>query len=158
MDISVALSWEWHTPPDKWKEPRIFHSEFESNYEKRIVISHKKLDENSLEKSEKGRVYSPNKVYWFIFNSPDTMKEGQWSAQINIFNERNYIIEIKLIDYAATYNPRVEWINEKLLYIDFLWGRVLGTYFIYDVEKENIVIKEMTNDGDTPYQQFQQRK
>lgn len=38
------------------------------------------------------------------------------------------------------------------------WGRVLGTYFIYDVEKEKIIIKEMVHDGVIPFQQFQKTK
>lgn len=116
------------------------------------------MDALALKESEKERVYSSNKCYWFVINSPDIMKAGPWSTQIKVFNERNYITEIELLDHAATYMTRVEWVNEKLLYIQFWWGRVLGTYFIYDVEKEKIITKEMIHDGGTAFQQWQQHR
>jgi hypothetical protein len=156
MNINNVFSQEWHTTPDKWKEPRIFHSGFEKEYQNRIKISHTKLYSKNAAQNEKEKNYSPNKAYWFVVYSPDTMKPGPWSTEINIFNERDYIIKIELVDHAATYMTTTKWINEKLLYIEFWWGRILGTYLIFDVENENIVIKEMVYDGGIAFQQWQQ--
>ena len=38
------------------------------------------------------------------------------------------------------------------------WGRVLGTYFIFDVKKEEFLIKEMINDGVLPHMQWQHHR
>jgi hypothetical protein len=157
MSINNVFSQQWHTTPDKWKEPRMFHSEFDKNYENRIRISHAQIDKKILsEQNTKERNYSPNKAYWFVVYSPDTMKPGPWSTEINIFNERDYIVKIELVDHAATYMTTTKWINEKLLYVEFCWGRILGTYFIFDVENEKIIIKEMVYDGGIAFQQWQQ--
>ncbi len=154
MTTSPILS----TPPDKWKEPRIFHAEFDKDYENRISVSNVELDKKILEENEREKNYSPNKAYWYLVNSPDTMKPGPWTAEIIVFNERDYFIEIKLIDYAATYKTTIEWINEKLLYIRFWLGRIAGIYFIFDIEKEKVIIKEMFWDGHQAFQQWQQGK
>ena len=97
-NMGNAFSWQWHTNPDKWKEPRLFHSPFEKSYENRILISHKIMDKQALKDSKKERIYSSNKGYWFVIHSPDIMKPGPWSTKIEVFNERNYIIKIELID------------------------------------------------------------
>jgi len=150
---------DWHTTPDKWKEPRNFYSEFDGRYESRIRISHsQKIDEKRSEKNIKEKTFSPNRAYWFTVHASDTMKPGLWSTDIEIFNERSYLIKIELSDYAATYATTARWINDKLLYVEFWWGRVLGTYFIYDVENESMIIKEMVHDGGTAYQQWQQNR
>jgi hypothetical protein len=39
LNVNNVFSQEWHTTPDKWKEPRMFHSEFDRDYESRIRIS-----------------------------------------------------------------------------------------------------------------------
>ena len=137
----------------------MFHSEFDKNYENRIRISHAQIDKKILlGKNIKERNYSPNKAYWFVAKFPDTMKPGPWSTEIRVFNERDYIIKIELVDYAAQYVTTIKWINEKLLYIELWWGRVLGTYFIFDAEKEKVVIREMVHDGGIAFQQWQQNK
>jgi hypothetical protein len=156
--FGTALAQDWHTTPDKWQEGRIFHSKFENDFEGRIRISHTQLDKKILEKIEKEKNYSPNKAYWFVVDSPDTMKPGPWSTEIRVFNERDSIIKIELVDHAATYVTSIRWVNEKLLYVQLWWGRILGTYFIFDVEKEKIVIKEMVYDGDIAFEQWQQNK
>ena len=158
MSVNNVLSQEWHTTPDRWKEPRMFHSEFDRDYESRIRITQVKVEKKALEENEKERNYSPNKAYWFVIYSPDTIKPGPWSTEIRIFNEREYFIKIELLDHAAQYVTKTKWINEKLLYIQLWWGRVLGTYLIFDVEKKKVVIKEMVHDGGIAFQQWQQNK
>ena len=158
MSLNCAYAYDWHTTPDQWKEPRIFHSEFDKNYENRIRVSHAQSPRQSLEKNEKERNYSPNQAYWYVIHPPDTLKPGPWSTEIGVFSERDYRISIELTDHAATYPTTVKWINEKLLYIQLWWGRVLGTYFIFDVEMERIVIREMVHDGGIPFQQWQDHR
>lgn len=146
---AICYAIDWHTPPDKWFNPRIFHSTFGAG--KRIAITHTKIT-NDIEKHH----YSDNKAYWFSLVKPDQMQSGPWSTIIKIFNERDYLINIKLTDHI--WNAKVKWVNEKLIYIEVWWGRVLGSYLIYDVEKEMIIIKETVHDGCIPFQQYQQTK
>ncbi len=70
---------------------------------------------------------------------------------ILIFNERAYLIRIAPTTNDPDYVlKRVEWVNEKLVYIEIWWGRVLGSCFIFDAEKELMVYREMVNDGSLP--------
>jgi hypothetical protein len=158
MNVSPVSSLEWHTTPDKWKEPRIFHEPFEPTFEDRIKISRIALNKTAEKMDKKKLQYAPNQAYWYIVDAPDTMKPGPWSTEIKIFNERDYLISVKLIDYAAQYMTTIKWLNEKLLYVQFWWGRIVGSYFILDVEKEKILIKEMVYDGGQAFQQWQQQK
>ena len=158
VNVNSVSSFEWHTTPDKWNKPRIFHEPFEPTFENRIKISHVALNKTADEINKKKLQYSPNKAYWFVVDAPDTMKDGPWSTEIKIFNERDYLVSIKLIDYAAQYTTKINWTNEKLLYVQFWWGRIVGSYFIFDVENEKVLIKEMFYDGGQAFQQWQQQK
>jgi hypothetical protein len=82
----------------------------------------------------------------------DTAKEGPRVKTISLFNERDYLLQIFLLDFSTV---EVRWINEKLLYVRVWWGRVLGTDIIYDVEKEEMIYKERCHNGQIVFQQFQ---
>ena len=82
----------------------------------------------------------------------DTIYTDLW-----VYNERDYLIHIKLIEHSRQYIPQIKWINEKLIYVQLWWGRIVGAYFIFDVERESIIIKEMINDGQIPFQQWNER-
>ena len=142
----------WHTTPDQWGEPRTFHSPYHPRFEDRVAVN-----KQSKDLPIEGRVHSPNDAYWFWVNEPNTREPGPWTTDIYVFNEREELIHIALIDHDD-YERRFEWINEKLLYISIWWGRALGSYYIFDVEKEHLVVKEMMRDGTQPFIQWQQRK
>lgn len=154
--------WQWHTRPDKWAVARNFHTPFEKDYERRISISHE-----GFSGGFKLKVDSPNKAYWFATNSDSYTLLGKngaevsvWSADIPIyiFNERDEPIKIALVNRNPNFVVTIYWINEKLLYIEVWWGRVLGSYLIFDVEKESVIHKEMVHDGNLAFQQWQQAK
>jgi hypothetical protein len=86
------------------------------------------------------------------------MKPGPYKLQVDIYNERDYLVTLDVRDIYANFKPRVEWINEKLLYVRLWWGRVLGVDFIFDVEKEQVICKDNINDGGIPFLQWQQAK
>lgn len=140
----------WHTTPDKWEMSRNYHTPYRESYDKRLVI-----DKSNKDIPEEGRVYSPNHGYWLYVEEPEYGKNGPWDTHVYISNEREELIHISLLDHED-YVTRFEWINEKLVYVSIWWGRVLGTYLIYDVEREQVVIKEMVNDGVLPHLQWQQ--
>ena len=158
-------NWQFHTTPDKWKDPRIFQTPFDREYESRVAISHEELTTDCELK-----ILSPNKAYWFEIK-PDEGYETWTSptsgvrfhissadAPIYVFNEHDRLIKILLKDHYPNFLLDVYWINQKLLYIKVWWGRVLGSCFIFDVEKESFIYREMVNDGNLPFQQWQQGK
>ncbi len=146
-----AFTQQFHTPPDKWKEPRIYHTEFDRAYTDRIVIT-----KETAGRTDRDKVMSPNGAYWFSIVAPDTAKPGPWSTDMFVFNEREGLIRIRLKDHS-TYDVSARWINEKLIYIQFWLGRVLGICFIYDAETEKIIYKEMVNDGAIPFRQWNEK-
>jgi len=57
INVNSVSSLEWHTTPDKWKEPRIFHEPFEPTFENRIKISHVALNKTAEERNKKKRIH-----------------------------------------------------------------------------------------------------
>ena len=147
----------WHTPPDKWKEPRIFHTPFEENYARSITILRFQPPAKKRIDLEKEMVLSPNNAYWYSMVRPDTSKDGPWATSIFIFTEKDYLINIRLEQHCPNF-ASAQWINEKLIYVQFWLGRVLGVCFIFDVEAEKILYKEMVNDGWIPFGQWREYK
>jgi hypothetical protein len=144
-----AVEQEWHTRPDKWAEPRIFHSPFDKRYHDRILVSRvpaEKFSETEI---------APNRAYWFTVRHPNYMTPSPWSTQIFVHNERAYLLRIELRDHGNG-EVKINWINEKLLHMRVWWGRILGSDLIFDVESEKMVLREMLHDGVIPFQQFQQ--
>ena len=144
--------WSFHTTPDKWDEPRIFQTPFDDHWAGRISIVKIPIKEPGDNK-----VFSTNKAYWFSVVEPNSVSSAIRDAQINIYNERDYILCIKLLELNH-YQITTNWVNEKIIYIRAWWGRVLGFDLLFDVEKEKFIYKENVNDGGIPYLQWQQAK
>ncbi len=150
--VKRGIKQDFHTHPSEWKEPRLYFTEFDRSFEKNIKITRIKLIDKGFVKN-----FSQNNAYWFVIVEPDFNNEGPWSSEIYIFNEREYLIKIVLKEHSS-YTPEVFWINDKYLHIKVWWGRVLGSIFIYDVEKERIVIKEMIHDGTNIFNQYHEEE
>jgi hypothetical protein len=150
----------YHTTPDKWEKPRIFHTPFDADYEERLTLSHQDLVDASLTK-----VRSPNGGYWAGIASDNlletpTAKPDKFPSHVKspdfaiyVFNERSAFLAIDIKGHDPRYVVRIRWINEKLLYIRVWWGRVLGTDMILDVETESMIFKEMIDEGGIAFQQ-----
>ena len=151
--VKADGDWQFHTRPDKWAEPRIFHSSFNQRYSDRISISRVALADVNEPKE-----VSPNKAYWFSACYPDTVKPGPYDFRADIYNERDYLIRLKVSDVYGNYEQQIRWINEKLLYVKVWWGRVKGADFVIDVEREAVIHQEDVNRGAIPFQQWQQAK
>ncbi|PCJ54050.1 MAG: hypothetical protein COA79_22360 [Planctomycetota bacterium] len=141
---------KWHTSPDKWKEPRNYHTKFKKSFEENIIISHGSFPAKKLE-----IIKSPNKAYSFGIFRPDTTKKAPWTTKIFINNEKKASLVVILRDHSQ-YMTKAKWINEKLLFVRVHWGRILWSDIILDVETEKIIYKEMVNDGTIAFQQFKQ--
>ena len=142
----------FHTPPDKWNEPRIYQSRLCGDFENRISI------ETIKESEIKGlKEFSPNNVYWCLAVTNYLDKSKLCNGTVYVYNERDYLICMELLDIKSG-GLKTEWVNEKLLYIRVWLGRILAIDLIFDVEKENFIYREMTNWGAPVFEQWQQLK
>lgn len=142
----------FHTTPDNWTESRIFHTNIDHHIDKRSNIS--KVPHNGNVYND--AIFSPNKAYWFSTRDFISTDESENSLIIEIFNERPHLSRIEVSGPYRNFRPEIRWINQKLLYIEIWWGRVVGTYLIYDVEKEEIVVSEALHDGNIAFQQWRE--
>lgn len=137
------------TSPDKWKEPRLFHLPFDEEFASRISVGH-----SAVPDALPDRHMADNNAYRFATIFPDRTKPGIWNTDVLIYNERDYLVRIRLKNIH--YCRDIGWVNEKLLRIRVWWGRICATDIIVDVEREQIIYKEMVWDGAIPFQQFQE--
>jgi len=161
--LTVGISFSDHTgsgsavrdefpDPSKWREPRLYHGPFQEEFAYRIVISDSDVPAALL-----SPVHSENKAYYYMTARPDFSRPGPWSTRIFIYSEREKMTSIDLIGHAS-YEVRIEWINEKLLFVRVWWGRILGSDFIFDVERNEIRSKEMVMDGGILFRQYKASK
>ncbi len=146
--------WDFHTSPDRWQQVRNYHTPItDVEFDDKIRISHYAYDRRAIEK----KTLSPNGGYWFAL---ETKVNENLEAETSLWvcNERDYLIGIKVLATDRRYRGQANWINEKLLYFQWWWGRVLGGYLIFDVESEQILQKEFIHGGQTAFEQFQQAK
>lgn len=142
---------QFHTSPDKWEKPRIYHTEMDESCEKKISVA--KIPVKEIEP----KVFSGNSAYWYVLDK-QVNKNLQADKSLYVFNERDYLIQVNIAETDHRYDGRAAWINEKLIYYQWWWGRILGGYLIFDVEREKIIQKELVKYGGIAFQQFQQAK
>jgi hypothetical protein len=108
-------SFEGHTPPHIWQEPRTFHVPLDTEDVGLLTIGRVR------EPLEAGanRVLSPSKAYWFVWS-----RQGSDTVVIEVFNERDYVLQLRWQKADPRYGPRLSWINEKLLYGE-LWQKAI---------------------------------
>jgi len=135
-----------YTPPAKWKR-FAYHPPFGERYEGKV-----KLGFSILPGDLKGQVFSSNDVYWYIPIFPDTTKAGPWSTIIQIYNGRDYVIQLHFVDHR--YRSKIWWIHDKLVYMEVWWGRMMGSQFIFDVDRELFIYKGMVQSDIGAVQQW----
>ena len=146
---SNTVGREFHTSPDKWKKPRIYNTEMDSSYDQKISITRIPIKETEP------KVFSDNSAYWYALDK-QVNNNFQADESLYVFNERDYLIKVNIAETDHRYDGRAAWINEKLIYYQWWWGRILGGYLIFDVEREKIIQKELVKYGGIAFQQFQQ--
>lgn len=86
---------------------------------------------------------SPQKSRWMQVVAPDYSKRGPWTTTLWVGEEAN-VPTLKLTIHNHE-GFEVEWLNEKLIYGTVTWSKVLTTDFIFDVESQKFVYREMEN-------------
>jgi hypothetical protein len=82
----------------------------------------------------------------FFIRKPDTTRPGPWNTAVFVRGNaaRPISLAITLTDHA-TYDVRVRWLNEKLLFLQVWRGRIVSTDLILDVETRQFVYREAAN-------------
>lgn len=160
--LIASGDWQFHTSPERWQEPRLFHAPFEGRYSERIV----------LERMPRGEMrpihHSPNGGYsildrpkgsWEV-EAEDTVRCVADSRDVTLWvdTERDQALAVRIYDRYPNFGVSARWINEKLIFLRVWWGRVLGTDVIIDVEQERMIHREMVFDGGIAFQQFAQER
>lgn len=148
---SSKVGSQFHTSPDKWEKPRIYHTEIDACYDQKMSVEKVRME------NIEPKVFSGNRAYWYVLEKR-VNKNLQASRSMHVFNERDYLIKVNIAETDHRYDGRAAWINEKLIYYQWWWGRILGGYMIFDVEKERIIQKELVKYGGIAFRQFQQGK
>lgn len=147
---AVSFAKTFHTPPEEWEEPRVYHTEIneEEDFEERLEITHIHTQNINIDKEEK--FFSPNQVYWYFVEEHENKilcRTKFCPINIYVFNERDYLINIKVKEAYKSSAVAINWVNEKLLYVEFWWNNKDGVYFLFDIEKEAIIAKEAVHSG-----------
>lgn len=89
---------------------------------------------------------SPQKTRWMQVAAPDYSKRGPWTTTVWLGEEAN-VPQLKLT-IRNHEGFEVEWLNEKLIYGTVTWSKVLSTDFIFDVETQKFLYREMENSAE----------
>lgn len=141
----------FHTSPACWDKPRIYHA---GDPPQEIA------DQVHLVEAPPGAdgpgeaTVSPNGAYRFWLRQPITTRPGPWGAGIIVDTEHQRHRVLLLENVIQPINPR--WLTEKLIYLRVIWGRVVFSDIIYDVEANAVIYHEIARDGQIAFQQFQQ--
>ncbi len=89
---------------------------------------------------------SPQKTRWMQVAAPDYSKRGPWTTTVWVGEEAN-VPTMKLTIHNHE-GFEVEWLNEKLIYGTVTWSKVLSTDFVFDVEAQKFLYREMENSSE----------
>jgi hypothetical protein len=114
-------------------------------------ISLRKLDTDSklpCSLSSRPKESSAEGTKHYIIQSPDFMKQGPWNTEIYVIGNRAKPIKLKItfVDHGNG-GVRAKWLNEKLLFIQGWWGRIVSTDLILDVDTSKWVYSQNANYG-----------
>lgn len=130
-----------YMPPDpsNWSKPRHIFSPLQNNLMGVSKIENRKI------KNKPEKHYSTDKVYYFV-------RENGAVNSLLVFNSKKKGLRLSIPKYK--HRPiRAKWINPKLLYIEVFFNPHYGACWIYDVEREKMIYRELQNDGINAWQQ-----
>ncbi len=57
------------------------------------------------------------------------------------------LLKLRVVDHASG-GVQVQWLNEKLLFVEVWWGRIASTDLILDVSTKTFLYREMAEYGE----------
>jgi hypothetical protein len=128
----------------RWRQGSI--CPFDDSYSSRFQI--KSLPGMNTRLSTKDKVFSTQHTHWLIEALPDTVKPGPWTTRVYVgTGDSAPDAELRFID-ETNGAVSARWLNEKLIFGEVWWGRIYATDFIFDVEQNKFVYREMAHFGE----------
>jgi hypothetical protein len=76
------------------------------------------------------------------------MKPGPWTTRVYVGRTDSAPeVELRFID-ETNGGVSAHWLNEKLIFGEVWWGRIYATDFMFDVEQNKFVYREMAHLGE----------
>lgn len=139
---------EFHTSPTCWSAPRIYHQGTPPReFRERIRVTRE-----PAALTERGGEWSPNNGYrvWHPSMAADQLGSAPY-VLVDDESERPLRIAVD----GAVAPLRAAWINEKLLFLRIIWGRVQFTDLVFDVELGRPIYEEWARYGEQAFHQYQ---
>ena len=151
MLATVVGAQPFHTSPECWSEPRLYHAgEPSAELAARVHV----VAAPALGAVPDDADTSPNGAYRMWMRPVDRSVPGPWDEAIVFEVEREQRPTLILERVNQPLRPR--WLNEKLVFVRAAWGRVVFSDIIFDVEAGRILWHEEVRDGRIAYEQFRQ--
>ena len=144
--LTLSAKPVFHTSPACWTEPRIYSELRDSDLELKIQPIDGTMPHDS--------VLSPNRAYAFVLKEEVIPQSGTSRVELTIYNERPYVLRILLPNIRGI--GQIQRINEYLLFVRVWWGRIAGTDYIINVEREEVLNQKGFRYGAIAFQQFKQ--
>lgn len=91
---------------------------------------------------------SPQGTGRLFLLAADMTKPGPWSSTIVLVGNRARPLAVTVrVDDHANGGVRAQWLNEKLLFLQVWWGRIISTDFLLNVETRQFLYAEDANYG-----------
>ncbi len=142
----VAQTTQQATPPAEAQlkdcdDARIRYSPIEPQFATRLVV-----EKASGARPTGDTKASPQKTRWMQVVAPDYSKRGPWTTTIWIgTNDDQTSMKLTIHDHEGF---EVEWLNEKLIYGTVSWSKTMSTDFVFDVEAQKFIYREMEDSAD----------
>jgi len=141
---------DFHTSPACWTEPRTVHQGSPSpELRERVRITW-----DATVPRESGGTLSPNRAYRFRVR-PLHPGEPTGAQELIVDVERPSLLRIAFTDAISP--PQAHWINEKLLFVRAIWGRVVFTDLVIDAERGTVIYEEAVQDGGDAFIQYREQ-
>lgn len=145
---SVAVAQPFHTSPECWAGPRLYHAgppapELAANIH---------VVELPPTTPPGEAIVSPNGAYRMWVRQPASPGSEPQGAGLIFAVERPTQVGLMFENVAGPLAPR--WINEKLVFVRVMWGRIVFTDVLFDVERREILYSEEVRDGTIAFEQF----
>ena len=82
------------------------------------------------------RQASPQGTRWLIVVEPDFTRPGPWDTTLAVFGNPTggEMLRVSFSDHGSG-GVRTTWLNEKLLFVQVWWGRIVSSDLVLDVER-----------------------
>lgn len=124
-----------------WKSPRHMYSSYDNDL---LIVQYVKNKDSENNEHAK---FNVDKVYYFVNNG----------NELRIFNDKSKSLLLTIPEFKHR-RLHAKWINAKLIYVEMYFNPHFGVYWLFDVEKEKVIVSELENDGLQAYQQVHDPK